>query len=202
LPRSAERGPLPRRLRRAVVAVALAAGAAALVLGGRGARLASLARSPETDVKEALARLGRVSGLEAGPARVDLSRLALADVAVLAEGGRARVLAIVDADGRARFADQAPSLAYVGREAFSVERCEAGWCPAPDAFPALRGVVAALAGAPRPAGARVVAWQVRVERETASAGEDDEVPEGGAARRLRLTFTLRRDGETWRLAPP
>lgn len=204
MPRSAE---VPRRLRVAAVAVALAAGGAALVLGGRGARLASLARSPETDVKEALASLGPLDGLAAGTARVDLSRVALGDVTVAVEDGRARVLAVAEAEGRARFAGQAPALAYVGREAFAVERCAApsGWCPAEGAFSALRGVVAALAEAPRPAGARVVAWQIRVERDAASAGEDYEAPSedpAGPARRLRATFALRREGDRWSLAPP
>jgi hypothetical protein len=195
LPRSAEPAGVPRGLRLALVAVALAAGAAALLLGGRG-RLASLARSPETQVKDALARLDHLDGLEAGLARIDLSRLALEDVAVAMEGGRARVLAIAEADGRVRFGAEAPALAYVGREAFEVERCAApgGWCPAEGALPALRGVVAALAAAPRPEGARVVAWQIRIERDVASAGEDREVSAapGGEPRRLRATWSLRR----------
>jgi hypothetical protein len=56
-------------------------------------------------------------------------------------------------------------------------------------------VVSALRAAPREAGARVQAWQVRVERDAATVGEDYEV-EG---RRLRVRRELRRDASGWRL---
>jgi hypothetical protein len=143
-------------------------------------------------VKEALARLGAVSLARAG---VSLTGLRFSDVTVQVEGGRARVLAVVEADGRA--GEGGPALAYVGREAFEMERCrEARWCLA--GLPALEGVLAALRAAPREADARVVAWQVRVERERATAGEDYEA--GG--RRLRAVRELRREASAWRLAAP
>jgi hypothetical protein len=78
-----------------------------------------------------------------------------------------------------------------------MERCRAErWCLA--GLPALGGVVAALRAAPREPGARVLAWQVRVERGRASAGEDYEA--GG--QRRRVVRALRSDGAAWRLAPP
>jgi hypothetical protein len=149
--------------------------------------------SPETEVKDALARLGSVELGAGGPASVRLERTRFGDVAVSMDGPRALVLAVVEADGRVGGGD-GPSLAYVGREAFTMERCpRLGWCIDRGGLPALRGVVAALRDAPREAGARVVAWQVRVERNEAIAGEDYEV----AGRRLRARRGLRQDGGTW-----
>lgn len=140
--------------------------------------------------------------LEAGPARIELDELRLAEITVAVDGPRARVVAIADGGGRARFGAEAPALAYVGREAFLLERCAAGWCAAEGVLPALRGVVEALVAAPRPPGARVVAWQIRVERDEATAGEDREV--GGAPpRREREVRTLRRDAAgRWAPAAP
>lgn len=165
--------------------------------------LACSTASPETEAREALARLGPVE-LEAGRARLSLARAAFSDVALSVDGPRAHVVAVVEADGRARLPGGAePEVVYVGREAFRMERCSARrWCLAPDALAGLRGVVAALAAAPRPAGARVLAWQVRVERDAAEAGEDYEAPEGGTARRLRARHALARDGAGFRLVPP
>jgi hypothetical protein len=50
-------------------------------------------------------------------------------------------------------------------------------------------------------GARPVAWQVRVERDAAEAGEDYEAVERGGARRLRALHALARVGGGWRLVP-
>jgi hypothetical protein len=84
-----------------------------------------------------------------------------------------------------------------------MERCAARrWCLAPDALAGLRGVVAALSAAPRAEGARAVAWQVRVERDAAEAGEDYDAVEGGATRRLRARHALARAGSGWRLVAP
>ncbi|HEY6006296.1 MAG TPA: hypothetical protein VIV57_25680, partial [Anaeromyxobacter sp.] len=157
-------------------AAALASGA---VLAW-AALLACSAASPETEVKEALARLGAVELPAGGPAAVALQHLRFADVAVSMDGPRALVLAVVEADGTAMATGA--SLVYVGREAFSMERCRSSrWCLSD--LPALSGVVAALRAVPREAGARVVAWQVRVERDAATAGEDYEV--GGQRLRVR-----------------
>jgi len=175
------------------------------------ALLACGVASPATEVKEALARLGPVE-LDAGGPRLSLARATFSDVSVSTEGGAALVVAVVEADGRVRLAGAEPSLAYVGREAFRMERCAAArWCLAPDALGGLRGVVAALAAAPRPDGARPLAWQVRVDRDRAEAGEDYEAPdrspagarapEAGAPRRLRSTWALARAGGRWSLLP-
>jgi hypothetical protein len=203
LPRSADGPPrASRALRVAVAALALAAGAAALGGGALRGRLADLLKSPETRAREAAAALAAARVLEAGPARIELDELRLSEIAVAVDGRRARVLAIAEGGGRARFGAEAPALAYVGREAFPLERCAAGWCAPEGALPALRGVVEALVAAPRPAGARVVAWQIRVERDEATAGEDREL-DGAPPRRERELRTLRRDAAgRWAPAAP
>jgi hypothetical protein len=156
------------------------------------ALLACSAASPETEVKEALARLGEADLPAGGPAAVALRHLRFSDVTVSMDGPRALVLAVVEADGTA--GEGGPAVTYVGREAFSMERCASSrWCLSD--LPAVTAVVSALRAAPREAGARVQAWQVRVERDAATAGEDYEV-EG---RRLRVRRELRRDASGWRL---
>lgn len=131
-----------------------------------------------------------------------MARASYRDVEVAPDGTRADVLAVVDADGRVRLPGADVALGYVGREAFALERCAgARWCPSGPPLPALAGVVAALAAAPRPAGRRPVAWQIRVERERALVGEDAEGP--GGARALRDTLEVVRDHRGgWRLAAP
>jgi hypothetical protein len=157
--------------------------------------------SPRTEIVEALGRSAPFE-VAAGGARVEVARASFRDVEVAAEGGRAQVLAVVDADGRVRIGGAEVALGYVGREAFEMERCaRAGrWCPAGPALPALGGVVAALAATPRPEGRRPVAWQIRIERDRALVGEDAEGM--GGARALRITLDLVRDGPGWRLAAP
>ncbi len=116
--------------RRAPLAAAL--GAAAL--------LACTVASPATEVKEALARLGPVE-VDAGGTRVALGRVSFSDVVVSMDGPHALVLAVVQADGTVRLAGAEPSIAYVGREAFRMERCAGPrWCLAPDALAALRSI--------------------------------------------------------------
>lgn len=155
-------------------------------------------RSPATEVRDALARLSRVEVPDAGGARLELERVRFADVAVAMDGARALVIAVVEADGRARLGGAAPAVSYVGREAFAMGRCpEARWCPEGTPLPALRGVVSALAAAPRAPGVRAVAWQIRVERGRASVGEDQETP-GGKARVHREVVL---SGDRWTLAP-
>jgi hypothetical protein len=186
-----------------MVALVLAAGAAGLAAGALRAPLSAALKSPETLAREAAAALARPRALEAGPARVELDDVRLAEITVAVDGSRARVVAIAEAGGRARFADQAPALSYMGRETFLLERCAQGWCAVEGALPALRGVVEALAGSPRPPGARVLAWQIRVERDAATAGEDQEIAEGATTRRLRAVRALRRDAAgRWALAAP
>jgi hypothetical protein len=156
--------------------------------------------SPATEVREALARAAPLELVDGGAA-VTLTRASFGDVLVAAEGGRAQVLAVVDADGRVRLQGREIALGYVGREAFEMERCaRARWCPAGPLLPALQGVVAALAAAPHEPGRRPVAWQVRVDRDRATVGEDAEGPDG--ARVPRGLVELVRDGADWRLAAP
>jgi hypothetical protein len=108
------------------------------------------------------------------------------------------VVAIVEADGRVRAGPREVRLAYVGREAFVMERCAARrWCPAGAALPSLQAVVEVVRAAPRPDGRRPLGWQIRVERERAVAGEDAELEDGA---RVRGVFELERAGQAWRLA--
>jgi hypothetical protein len=154
--------------------------------------------SPQTEVKEALAR-GSPLELPAGPARVVVERARFSDVTVSVEGGRALVLALVEADGRVRSEGGEVALTYVGREAFAMERCPSRrWCAAGPALPALAGVVEALLAAPRPDGRRPARWQIRVERERALAGEDATLPGGGRA--PRAVLDLVREGGRWSVA--
>lgn len=156
--------------------------------------------SPATEIREAL---GRAAPFEvvAGPARVEVTRAVFRDVEVLAEGGRAQVLAVVDADGKVRLAGGEVALGYVGREALELTRCaRARWCPVAEPLPGLAGVVAALAAAPREAGRRPVGWQIRLERDRAMVGEDAVGP--GGDRASRGVLDLVRDGAGWRVTAP
>jgi hypothetical protein len=156
--------------------------------------------SPATEIREALARPAPI-GVAAEGARIDLRRATFRDVEVAAEGGRARVLAVVDADGIVSLAGGEVALGYIGREDFEMARCaSARWCATASPVPALAGVVEALAAAPREAGRRPVAWQIRVERDRATVGEDAAGPGGAPAPRRALDLV--RDGARWRLAPP
>jgi hypothetical protein len=150
-------------------------------------------------------RLGAAPG--APPLELDLFPVRFADVTASFEGGRATVVAMVEAEGRATFDGQSPSVSYIGREVFHMRPCQASWCPEPDRLSRLRGVLGALrarqealaAAAP---GRRVRAWQIRVERERAEVGEDLEVPgDGGTPRRERATLALRWDRGRWAAAP-
>jgi hypothetical protein len=160
--------------------------------------LACSVASPQTEVKEALARAGEVE-LAVGPGRVVLERPRFSDVTVSVDGGRARVLAMVEAEGRWRAAGEEVAVAYVGREAFEMERCPAArWCPAGAPLPALAGVLAVLA-AHRRAEERPVAWQIRVDRDRGTVGEDAVGLVGAQARRR---FDVVRDRRGWRVAEP
>ncbi len=129
-------------------------------------------------------------------------RARFGDVEVAADGGRAQVLAVVDADGRVRLPGGGEvALGYVGREAFEMERCaRARWCAAGPALPALAGVVEALVASRRAPDRRPVAWQIRVERDRALVGEDAVGP--GGARTSRGFLELVRDGGAWRVVAP
>ncbi len=180
------------------------AGALALL-----ALLSCSAKSASTEVKDALSRVGAVR-VSAGPLAADLERVRFSDVTVSLDGNRALVLAVVEANGRVRAAGEDATMAYVGREAFAMERCpDREWCPAGEQLPALLGVLAALPGLEealrRDAGVpfRVLAWQIRADRDRAPVGADYEI--GGAEpRRLRARWDLERKGARWQPArsPP
>ncbi len=154
--------------------------------------------SPATEIREALARAAPLE-MAAGEARVAIARAAFADVAVSMDGGRALVVAVVDADGRVGAGGRQVAFGYVGREAFEMEPCSGRrWCAAGSPLPALAGVVEALLVAPRPDGRRPVGWQIRIERDRATVGEDGELPGGGRA--PRGVLELERDGGRWRIA--
>lgn len=206
-----------------------------------GAGLAISAASPETQVREALrhqprAHLADVYGFKSG-GTLELSPVRYADVAVSVEGERARVLAVVEAEGRSTWRDERADLTYVGREAFSMSRCSiALWCADGQQFAGLRGVLTALfrredAFNGRDPGAyarlvsdayagpggreallerlaadlrgpaarvRILAWQIRVERDRAEVGEDYELRAGeGAPERRRARYVLVRRDERW-----
>lgn len=228
-----------------IALVLLAAGGGWLLFreGGPGRDAARAAvTSPETQVKEALARqvkarLGDVYGYSAGGSLV-LDPLRYADVAVQVEGKRARVLAVVDANGEVSWKGGRATLAYVGREPFAMTPCSAaGWCADGAQFQKLRAALAVLfrrldafergdldiyarivserfpggkpallarlrkdlSGAP----ARrlsVKAWQIRVERDTATVGEDYELTVGDAApQALRARYELRWEDGRFRI---
>jgi hypothetical protein len=122
------------------------------------------------------------------------------------EGSEATVVAMLDAEGRAVWRDQSAAVSYIGRERFRMRPCSiAGWCAEGEQFQRLRGVLMALfrrhdalAREAAPAARKVLAWQIRVEREVAEVGEDHETrPPDGPPVRERSRFRLRFDGNRW-----
>jgi hypothetical protein len=107
------------------------------------------AAGPETQVREALAHQNRaaladVYGFMAG-GTAQLQPVRFADVTVSMDEGAARVLAVVEAQGKVVWREQKADVSYVGREAFRMTRCKiALWCGDGDQFARLRGVLTAL----------------------------------------------------------
>jgi len=164
----------------------------------------------ELGVRGALARQDRirVQGAAGRPRLdIDLHPVAFREVSATFEGGRATVVALVEAEGRVAWGQGGADLSYIGREAFRMRPCPQGLCPEPDQVARLAGVLAALLGrqealAATSPGRRVLAWQIRVERDTAEVGEDLEVPgESGAPVRERARLSLRLAGGRWTIAP-
>ena len=217
--------------------LALAAAVAAWVFAGRLASCGSSFEAPETQIRKALANQGRahlddVYGFHAG-GTVELFSVRFDDVAPSVEKGRATVVAMLTAQGRAVWRDQQATLSYIGRERFHMKPCSiALWCAEGDQFERLRGVLLALfrrrdalerrdaaalarlASARHPprdgsaqgdlgadAPGRILAWQIRVERDGAEVGEDVEVDRAGTAPRpARRVYRLEREGERWLFA--
>jgi hypothetical protein len=115
--------------------------------------LAGAVASPEVKVRAALAaftsaRLEDVYGHGSG-GLAELSDLRLADVTVALEGegdrARARVVAMAEGTGRVAWRGQVATLAYVGREAFTMRPCTfAGYCAEGEALAELRPVLRLL----------------------------------------------------------
>lgn len=200
--------------------------------------------SPETQVREALAAqrhaaLPDVYGFRAG-GTAQLRDVRYGDVQVAVEDGKARVVAVVEAEGRVVWREEQARLGYIGREAFTLSPCTAaGWCADGQQFARLRGVLAVLfrradalaagdvdaharlvserfaeaggkasavarlrAAAEESAGGtvRVLGWQIRVERDTASVGEDLELERPGApSEARRAVYGLALEGAHWRI---
>ena len=190
------------------IALLLALAALGLWLGRGLLPLPPRLAGGERSIAQALARQ-ESARLEAGAdgLALELRPLRFAEVSAAVEGARATVVAVLDAEGAASFAGQSAAVSYIGRERFHMHVCGPAWCAEADQFARLRGVLAALlrrhlalaAAAP---GRRVLAWQVRVERELAEAGEDWEITgAGGASRRGRDRLSLRWEDGRWALLP-
>ena len=129
--------------------LALAAAVAAWVFSGRVASCGASLESPETQIRKALASQSRahlddVYGFHAG-GTVELHPVRFDDVAPSVERGRATVVAMLSAEGRAAWRDQQARLSYLGRERFHMKPCSiALWCAEGDQFERLRGVLLAL----------------------------------------------------------
>ncbi|HUK65202.1 MAG TPA: nuclear transport factor 2 family protein [Anaeromyxobacteraceae bacterium] len=115
-------------------------------------RLASWGGSLETtdtQIRRALAGEVRASvddvyGFHAG-GTVKLDRMRFEDIASSVFEGRATVVAMLSAEGRATWRDELARLSYIGREKFHMRPCRiALWCAEGDEFDRLRGVLAAL----------------------------------------------------------
>jgi len=225
---------------------ALAAAAALWFFRGEIASVGSSLslESPETQVRKALANQTRahledVYGFQAG-GTLELVPVRYSDVVPVVDGGRASVVAMLDAEGRVSWRDRRAEVSYLGRERFHMKPCSiALWCAEGDQFSQLRGVMRALfrrldavegrdlpaygmlvaddyrdAGLDRRAllerlggelarpgpAARVLRWQIRVDRDEAEVGEDREVPAPGGERASRARYRLVRRGERWLFA--
>jgi hypothetical protein len=132
----------------------LAAAAAAAAAWTWRAELANMGsgvalQSPETQVRQALANQGRahledVYGWKAG-GTLELVPVRYAEVVPVVEGDRARVVALLDAEGKAVWRDQDARVSYIGREQFHMRPCKiALWCAEGDQFARLRAVLRAL----------------------------------------------------------
>jgi hypothetical protein len=106
-------------------------------------------QSPETQVRQALAAQGRahledIYGWKAG-GTLELVPVRYADVVPDVEGSRATVVAVLDAEGKAIWRDQAATVSYIGREQFHMKPCKiALWCAEGDQFARLRAVLRTL----------------------------------------------------------
>lgn len=199
--RSAERRG-GRRLALGLVVVGLAV-AGGLAWRYRDALLESGAAyfaSPATQVRKALAQLDGLTLDLGGGGRVALAEVRFADVATQVSGDRVEVISMVEGRGGVDWRGQRIDLGYVGREAFTMVRCSTGgWCSEGVMLPALGGILVALEARAEGAAQRVRAWQVRVERDRATAGEDLAQEGAGADGPRRELHELRRRDGRWEI---
>ncbi len=105
--------------------------------------------SPDTQIRRALqaqtrASLEDVYGFRAG-GTAELTPVRFRDVVTAVEGQRATVVAVLDAEGRVGWRDQAAELSYLGRERFHMRPCRVAlWCGEGDQFERLREVLRLL----------------------------------------------------------
>jgi hypothetical protein len=111
---------------------------------------AATLQSPETQIRKALEAQGRahledIYGWNAG-GTLELVPVRYSDVVPDVEGGqRATVVAVLDAEGKAVWRDQAATVSYIGREQFHMKPCKiALWCAEGDQFARLRAVMRTL----------------------------------------------------------
>lgn len=150
-------GSPPRRSRRlgapVLVPAALALLAAAAAWAFRD-RLRAVGEgfsleSPDTQIRRALqaqtrASLEDVYGFRAG-GTAELTPVRFRDVVTAVEGQRATVVAVLDAEGRVAWREQAADLSYIGRERFHMRPCRVAlWCGEGDQFERLREVLRVL----------------------------------------------------------
>jgi hypothetical protein len=231
-------GSIDRRALGGLAAAALAVAFASWLASGGAAAFHARLESPETGIRRALAAAG-AEAVSAAGAEVRIERLRFTDLLVNADGARAEIVAVADAEGTVAWRGLPVRLTYLGRERFAMVRCPgAGWCAQGSRLPRLTSLLSAVArraeafddghsgeyralvsddyrgpeggkpellrrlaadlGAPPRARYVPLAWQVRIERDTAQVGEDYAIGLGtGPMRQLRARLDLREQGGHW-----
>jgi hypothetical protein len=157
-------------------------------------------QSPESQIRQALAHQDRahledVYGWKAG-GTLELTPVRYSEVVPEVvpdvEGGRATVVAQLDAEGRAVWRDQAATVSYLGRERFHMKPCKiALWCAEGDQFARLRAVMRTLFRRLDAARAGDAAAQVALAADDYREGATDRA---GLAARLRMDSASPRPG--------
>ena len=157
-------------------------------------------QSPESQIRQALAHQDRahledVYGWKAG-GTLELTPVRYSEVVPEVvpdvEGGRATVVAQLDAEGRAVWRDQAAAVSYLGRERFHMKPCKiALWCAEGDQFARLRAVMRTLFRRLDAARAGDAAAQVALAADDYREGATDRA---GLAARLRRESASARPG--------
>lgn len=133
----------------APLALVAAAALAAWLWRDRLWALGRVTAGGESQVREALANQVRahledVYGFRGG-GTLELHPVRYAEPMVTVAGERATVVAMLEAEGRAAWRDQAARVTWLGRERFHLRSCSiAAWCAEGDQFARLRAVLATL----------------------------------------------------------